>query len=64
LKSRAMAGPILIRAMARLPLEELRQLAAREGSGGDSDYSLLARAIMGPGSAKHATASREKDADS
>jgi hypothetical protein len=47
LKSRAVAMPVLIRALAKLAPDELRRLAATDKSTGDSDFSLLARAIMG-----------------
>jgi hypothetical protein len=47
LKSRTTAAPLLIGALAKLPPDDLVRLAASERSGGDSDYSLLARAIMG-----------------
>ena len=46
-KSRAIAGPIVVRALSKLPRDELTSLAARDASGGESDYSLLSRAIMG-----------------
>jgi hypothetical protein len=48
LKSRADAGPALIRTLARLRREDLLRLAAKDESAGESDFSLLARAIMGP----------------
>jgi hypothetical protein len=46
-KSRTLAGPVLIRALSRLPTEDLRSLAARDATAGESDYALLSRAIMG-----------------
>jgi hypothetical protein len=46
-KSRAIAGPVVIRALSKLPKDELTGLASRDASGGESDYSLLSRAIMG-----------------
>jgi hypothetical protein len=46
-KSRAIAGPAVIRALSRRPKDELTSLASRDASGGESDYSLLSRAIMG-----------------
>jgi hypothetical protein len=46
-KSRASAGPVLIRALAKLTPEELLALSKRTGSPHESDYSLLSRAIMG-----------------
>lgn len=46
-KSRAIAGPVVIRALSKLPKDELTSLASRNASGGESDYSLLSRAIMG-----------------
>jgi hypothetical protein len=52
LKSRAEAGPILIRALAKLSREELVKLATRDKVPGESEYSLLARAIMGAPTAK------------
>ena len=45
-KSRAMAGPVIIRTLSKLPKDELSSLASRDASG-ESDYSLLSRAIMG-----------------
>jgi hypothetical protein len=47
LKSRAAAGPALIRALSKMKQEELARLVARDGSPRESDYSLLSRAIMG-----------------
>lgn len=47
LKSRAAAARVVIRALATLSRDELLHLAERDRSSGDSDYSLLARAIMG-----------------
>ena len=47
LKSRTAAGSILIRALAKLPNSELLKIATRKDSSGESDYSLLSRAIMG-----------------
>ena len=47
LKSRAGAGSVLVRALSKLPREELLTLATREGLSRESDYSLLSRAIMG-----------------
>ena len=47
LKSRAVAGPVLIHELSKLPREELHRLAASDGSPRESDYSLLSRAIMG-----------------
>jgi hypothetical protein len=49
-KSRAIAGPAVIRALSKLPKDELTSLASRDGSSGESDYSLLSRAIMGEAS--------------
>lgn len=46
-KSRAIAGPVVIRALSKWPREELANLASREASGSESDYALLSRAIMG-----------------
>jgi hypothetical protein len=47
LKSRAAAAPILIRTLAKQTKEHLVRLAAAEdNSSGESDFSLLARAIM------------------
>jgi len=46
-KSRAIAGPAVIRALSKWPKAELASLASRDASGGESDYSLLSRAIMG-----------------
>ncbi|MFZ0509516.1 MAG: hypothetical protein WAM29_15945 [Methylocella sp.] len=47
LKSRAVAGPVVIRALCKLPMAELTNLAARDALGRESDYALLTRAIMG-----------------
>lgn len=47
LKSRNAAASILFRTLARLPKEELLRLAASDEHQGDSEYSILARAIMG-----------------
>jgi hypothetical protein len=47
LKSRVLAGPMVIRALSKLPKEELADLALRGASGNESDYALLSRAIMG-----------------
>lgn len=46
-KSRAIAGPAVIRALSKRPKDELTSLASRDASGSESDYSLLSRAIMG-----------------
>jgi phosphoglycolate phosphatase-like HAD superfamily hydrolase len=51
LKSRTAAAPALIRALARLGAEELARLTD-DKPGSDSEYSLLARAIMGTQPAK------------
>jgi hypothetical protein len=47
LKSRAAAGPLVIHVLSTLPKDELNSLAERNVPGGESDYALLARAIMG-----------------
>jgi hypothetical protein len=47
LKSRDSAAPSLFRALAKLPEGELVRLAAPDDSGGQSEFSILARAIMG-----------------
>jgi hypothetical protein len=47
LKSRAVAGPVVIRALSKLPKDELTNLASRDASSGESDFALLSRAIMG-----------------
>jgi hypothetical protein len=47
LKSRAAAAPTVIRTLAKLPPDSLAQLLVDKTSA-DSDYALLARAIMGP----------------
>ena len=52
LKSRVAAGPVLIRALAKLPPEELMKLTMRDRTPHESDYSLLSRAIMGRPAAK------------
>jgi len=46
-KSRAAVMPTLIRALARMEPHELDRLVD-EGAEGESDFTLLARAIMGP----------------
>jgi len=46
LKSRASAAPLLIRLLAKLPPEDLARMVASDRSVSESDYSLLARAIM------------------
>lgn len=46
-KSRTAAGLALIRALAKLPQEEVHRLADTAPSAGESDYSILSRAIMG-----------------
>ena len=51
LKSRTAAAPALIRALAKLGPEELARLTA-DKPGSYSEYSLLARAIMGTPPAK------------
>ena len=48
LKSRSAAAPILVRTLAKLSPEDLGKLRAGDAGQGDSEYSLLARAIMGP----------------
>jgi hypothetical protein len=48
LKSRSAAAPVLIRALAKLSRDDLAKLASHDKGQGESDYSLLARAIMGP----------------
>jgi hypothetical protein len=47
LKSRAAAAPTVIRTLAKLPPDSFAQLLVDKTSA-DSDYALLARAIMGP----------------
>lgn len=47
LKSRAAAAPVLVRFLARLPADELARLGVPDKATSDSDYALLARAIMG-----------------
>lgn len=46
-KSRTIAGPALIRALSKLPKDELLGLSAQDTSPHESDYALLSRAIMG-----------------
>jgi hypothetical protein len=46
--SREAAGPTLVRALSKLSREELSTLANESQASGESDYSLLARAIMQP----------------
>lgn len=48
LKSRVAAAPVLIRTLVALRREELLRLVAENSSTSESDYSLLARAIMKP----------------
>jgi hypothetical protein len=52
LKSRSAAAPVLVRLLARLPADELARLGAHDKATSDSDYALLARAIMGTPSPK------------
>jgi hypothetical protein len=47
LKSRAAAMPILIRVLSKMGPDELNRLAVTDKPTSDSDFSLLARAIMG-----------------
>lgn len=47
LKSRAAAAGQLVKALARMPESELRQLAAAATAPGTNDYELLAHEIMG-----------------
>lgn len=47
LKSREAAVPLLMRALTNLTPDGLQQLLAQSTVRGESDYSLLARAIMG-----------------
>lgn len=47
LKSRAAAAPAVVRALAKLAPDNIARLAATDQGGNDSDYSLLAHAIMG-----------------
>lgn len=47
LKSRDAAGPVVIRALSKLPADQLANLASTHVSSGESDYALLSRAIMG-----------------
>jgi hypothetical protein len=47
LKSRVAAAPTVIRTLAKLQPEDLARLAVSDQVPGESDYSLLARAIMG-----------------
>jgi hypothetical protein len=44
--------PVLIRALARLGPDELHRLSIADKSAGDSDFAILARAIMGPPTTK------------
>ncbi len=52
LKSRAVAAPLIIKTLARLSADELARLTAAEATGKESDYTVLARAIMGTTTAK------------
>jgi len=47
LKSREAAVPALFRVLAGMPKDELVRLAAPDDSHGESEYTILARAIMG-----------------
>jgi len=47
LKSRAVAGSTVIRALSTLSREELLKLAVEDALPRESDYALLSRAIMG-----------------
>jgi hypothetical protein len=55
LKSRAAAAPLLIRALTTLPPDDLARLIAPDQAGNDSDYALLARAIMGTSKSPNTT---------
>ena len=46
LKTRVQAGPILLQALCELPAEQLAALASTSGTGGESGFSLLTRAIL------------------
>lgn len=66
LKSRDAAVPVLVRTLAGLSRDDLNRLV-HAGSSGESDFSLLARAIMGPSPAakpSHHGESRDKPAKS
>ena len=47
LKSRAATAPLVLRTLASLPPDELFRLTTAEMGSKDSDYAILARAIMG-----------------
>lgn len=47
LKSRTAAGPILIRALAQLPKEEVLKLIQTTTSPHESDFAVLSQAILG-----------------
>lgn len=53
LKSRNAAASAVVRVLARLGREELFKLSAHEKGQGDSDFSLLANAIMRPAKKEH-----------
>ena len=61
LRSRAAAAPFLIRALAKLTPEDLSQLSATDESAGESDYSLLAHAIMNSAVTKPRDSSESRD---
>jgi hypothetical protein len=46
-KSRTAAAPAVIRTLAKLPADDLVRLTTTDDSSTDSDYAILARAIMG-----------------
>ena len=52
IKSRDSAGPVVIHALIAMSIDELNQLAATTLTSGESDYTILAREIMKPGSGR------------
>ena len=47
LKSRRLAGPLVLKALANLNLEELSEVRISFAADGESDFSLLSEAILG-----------------
>jgi len=61
LRSRAAAAPFLIRALAKLPPADLARLGVTDKSVSESDYSLLARAIMNSPATKGSDSTEAED---
>ena len=61
LRSRAAAAPFLIQALAKLTPEDLSRLSVTDESAGESDYSLLAHAIMNSPATKPRDSGESRD---